>query len=425
MINDRLGYLDPTNSDSPVFTRIQPLIQAGIARWNPVAEEWDTRFRGFVRDWDYVFNPSAYVDGDGNTVGVNQLTLSLVDIYEILNAIEMLPGVFGDTPPTASAGNVYFDDGAESGVISSDTGGRFDGVMGAAAIDPVFYVAFTGNVTLWPTVYSPGESALTPLQEMALAEFPEVSNLYPDRFGRIVFHGRGAQFDPSSIVGVPGFDRAKWDYREWNVGDGAAVAASPSDTAHIRAFSFNRGLGYVVNSAYATPQYNDSGLPLTAAEIADQIVVDTSGPPSSSDLYGIRSWSKQNLITQGGLLTGNGALAETKLFAQFQIDNKSEPRNRITQIAFRPMRPGSLGAEANHLLLGKVDISDSVTPIISSPGGGGFTGEETFYIRGVHEQVDGRLRDGIADGDEGYDNVTLTLDLIPRAWFDTDPFPLS
>jgi hypothetical protein len=419
VINDRLGYLDPTNTDSPVFALIQPLIQAGIARWNPVATEWDTRFRGFVRDFDYVFNPAAYVDKDGNTVGVNQLTISLVDIYEILNAIQMLPGVFGDTPPAASAGNVFFDDGP----ISGGSGGRFDAVMAAAGIDPAFYAAASGNITLWETVYSPAEPALTPLQEMALAEFPEVSNLFPDRLGRIVFHGREAQFDPAAVLAdaSPGF----WDYHEWKAGDGAAVAASSSDTAHIREFSFNRGLGYIVNSAYATPLWNDAGQQLTAAEIAGQQVVDTSGPPSSIDLYGIRSWSKQSLLTKAGLATGNGGLAETKLFAQFQIDNKAAARNRITQMTFRPMRPGDAGAAANHLLLGKIDISDSITPYISSPGGGGFTGTESFFVRGVHEQVDGRIRDGVEPGDEGYDNVTLSVDVIPRAWFDVDPFTFS
>lgn len=429
VINDRYGYLDPTNTDSPVFARIQPLIQAGIARWDPEAEEWNTRFRGFVRDWDYVFNPAAYVDGDGNTVGVNQLTLSLVDIYEILNAIQMFPGVFGDTPPPKSVGNVYFDDGgfdvgSVNGIISnSSTGGRFDSVMGDALIDPAFYVAFTGNVTLWPTVYSPGEPALTPLQEMALAEFPEVSNLFPDRFGRIVFHGRNAQFDPLAVIAAGGpIPNTVWDYHEWNAGDGAAVAASPSDTAHIRAFSFNRGLGYIVNSALATPAYNDTGHLLTAAEIAGQIVNDSTGPPSSIDLYGIRSWSKQGLITQGGVSDGNAALAETKLFAQYQVDNKAAARNRITQMTFRPMRPGAVGAAANHQLLGKLDISDSITPIIASPGGGGFTGTEGFFVRGVHEQVDGRLRDGVAAGDEGYDNVTFSVDVIPRAWFPSGYF---
>lgn len=426
VFNDRYGFLDPTNPNGPVFGRLQPLIQAGIARWNPVAEEWDTRFRGFVRDWDYVFNPMAYVDSDGNTIGLTQLQISLVDIYEILNAIQMFPGAFGDDPPPKSAGNVYFDDGgydigSVNGLISSDTGGRFDTIMAQALVDPAFYVAFSGNVTLWPTVYSPGESVLTPLQEMALAEFPEVSNLYPDRFGRIVFHGRFAQFDPSGVLSGLS-DPTVWDYHEWNVGDGAAVADSPSDTAHIRQFAFNRGLGYIVNSALATPLYNDSGLPLTAAEIAGQIVNDTSGPPSSIDIYGIRSWSKQDLITQGGLATGNGALEETKLFAQFEVDNKSAPQNRITQMTFRPMRPGSPGAAANHLLLGKVDISDSITPIIGSPGGGGFgpdddRSNQSFFIRGVHEQVDGRLFDGVAEGDEGYDNVTLSVDVIPRAWF--------
>ena len=381
----------------PIFALIQPLLQCAIARWNPVAETWNTRFQGFMSDYDYVFSPSQKV---------NQLQISLVDIFAILNAIQMQPGAFGDTPPAASAGQVFFDD--------ANVDDRILEVLGNCGIPSSRYVVFSGNVGLWETVYSPGEVALTPIQEAADGEFPGVSNVYPDRFGRLVFHGREAKFDPAGVIAGLG-DPTVWDFHEWKAGDGAAVAGSPSDTAHIRQFSFNRGLGQIFNSALATPMF------IADADIAGQLVQDGT----SIGLFGIRSWQAQNLLTKLGLVSGNDAKTETQLFAQYRVDNYAAPRNRITNIAFRPERPGTSGAAANWLLLSKADISDSLTPTIASPGGGGFTGSESFYIEGVHETVTGRLRDGVDAGDEGYDNVTMTLDLSPRAYFDTNPFPTS
>ena len=396
-INDVDGTLDPTNAGGDYYGKLDPLIQAAIARWNPVAEEWDTRFRGFVADYDYVFDPSQRL---------NVLTLSLVDIYEILNAIQMQPGAFGDTPPAASAGQVFFDNAPISGM----SGGRFDQVMTNAGIPTEFYVSFSGNVQLFESVYSPGETALTPLQEMCDAEWKNVANLYTDRLGRIVFHGRYAEFDPAAVISGLS-DPTVWDFHEWKAGDGAAVAASSSDTAHVREFSFNRGLDRIINSAIATPLY------IADADVAGQLVTDGT----SIGKYGIRSWQAQNLLTKEDLVDSAGPNVATKRVAQSMVDNFKAPKNRITHIAFRPMRPSALGAAANWLMLSKVDISDTMTVTVGSPGGGGFSAV-AHSVQGVHEQVDGRIRDGVAHGAEGYDNVTLTLDLEERV-FDASAFP--
>lgn len=398
-INDVDGTLAPNNASGPYFGKLDPLIQAAIARWSPITEDWNTRFRGFVADFDYVYDPSQKV---------NQLTLTLIDIFEILNAIQMQPGVFGDSPPPASTGQVFFDDAPISGL----SGGRFDQVMTNAGIDPAFYVAFSGNTLLWETVYSPGETALTPLQEMTDAEFKNVANLYPDRFGRIVFHGRYAEFDPAGVIAGLS-DPTVWDFHEWNAGDGAAVAASPSDTAHIREFAFNRGLDRIINSALATPLF------IADADIPGQLVTDAA----SIAKYGIRSWQAQNLLTEEDLVDSADALVATKRVARSMVDNFKAPKNRVTHIAFRPMRPTSLGAAANWLLLCKADISDTMTVTVASPGGGGFEAV-AHSIQGVHEQVDGRLRDGVAVGDEGYDNVTMSFDLEERV-FDASAFPAA
>src|SRR5581483_12319171 len=102
-----------------------------------------------------------------------------------------------------------------------------------------------GNVLLWETVYSPGESTLTAIQEAADAEFPGVSNFYPDRFGRGCFHGRLSKFDPVGTAASTSPDR--WDFQHWHVGDGAYVAGAPGSRVQLREFAFNRGVSKVLN----------------------------------------------------------------------------------------------------------------------------------------------------------------------------------
>jgi len=95
-ITDRHGLLDPTNTFGPFYGKIRPLLQAAICRWDPVAESWWTRFRGFIEDFDYVFDPGQKF---------NRLTVSLVDLFEVLAAIEMLPdGHWGDDPAVVKPG---------------------------------------------------------------------------------------------------------------------------------------------------------------------------------------------------------------------------------------------------------------------------------------------------------------------------------
>lgn len=395
-INDVDGVLDPTNSSGPLYGKIEPLMQAGIARYNPVLDEWQPRFRGFISDFDYEFDPSQKV---------NRLVMSLVDIYEVLESIEMQPSAFGDPAPPANVGEVFFE--------NANVNVRILQIIGDAALPTDFFVVFTGNVELWETTYSPGESALTAIQEAVDAEFPTVSNLYPDRFGRACFHGRLAKFDPVGTAASTTPDR--WDFQHWHVGDGAYVAGAPSSRAHIREFAFNRGLSKVLNSALATPPTNH----IKDSEVAAQLVTD----PTSIGLRGIRSWSRQNLLTKTGLLDGSTALVETKRFAQYIVDNYATPRDRVTRLAFRPMHDLDPRAAPTWKLLCQVDIADQIDITVASPGGGGFSAEP-FFVEGVHEEVVGRVA-----GSAGYvlDNVTLALDVSPQAWY-TDSgnrFPTS
>ena len=389
VINDRYGILDPSNELGPYHGEIEPLVQAALARWNPVAAEWDTRFRGFVAEYDYAFDPSQQV---------NQLTLTLVDLFEILQAIEMQPGEFGATPPAGSEGQIFYEDtitGADDRVVA---------LLDDAGIPAAFWVVLSLNVNVHETTYSPGETILSAIQEATDAELPETANAYVDRLGRLAVHGRVAKFDPGSVAAGAG--DAVWDWHEWHAGDGAAVAVHPSTVAQLRQFAFNRGRSFIVNSSLAYP------IGATDAAVLAQSD-STTRDATSIGTYGIRSWTMPNLITKGGLADGSDDLGETKRFAQYKTQNYKTPRDRITTLGFRPLRPDDERAPVVHRLLGKIDVADQIDVTVASPGGGGFDTESLWFVEGIHETCTGRLRDGVDPGDEGYDNVTLTLDVSP------------
>ena len=393
VINDRHGLLDPTNNLGPYYGEIEPLVQAALARWNPVAAEWDTRFRGFVAEYDYAFDPSQQV---------NQLTLTLVDLFEILNAIEMQPGQFGATPPAGSEGQVFYEDtitGADDRVVA---------LLDDAGIPAAFWVVFSLNVDVHETTYSPGETILSAIQEATDAELPETANAYIDRLGRLAVHGRVAKFDPGSVAAGAG--DTVWDWHEWHAGDRAAVAVNPSTVAQFRQFSFNHGRSFVVNSSLAYP------IGATDAAILAQTDASTNDATSVAAGTGSATWSAPNLLTAQGRYSDGSTttgLGETKRFAQYKTQNYKQPRDRITVLAFRPLRPDDERAPVVHRLLGKIDVADQIDVTTASPGGGGFDTEDVWFVEGIHETVAGRLRDGVASGDEGYDDVTLTLDVSP------------
>lgn len=391
-INDRDGVLDPTNGGGLYAGALNPLIQITLGRYNPVLAEWQTRWRGFISDYDYVFDPSQRV---------NRLVLSCVDLFEIMQAIEMLPGQFGNDPTTdapLSIGQVWFAD--------ADVGVRINQVYGNAGLPSDFFVTFTGNVGLCEATYAPGESAMTAVQECVDAEFPGVSNLYPDRFGRLVFHGRLAKFDPAAVIGGGPVPDSTWDWHHWHCGDGAAVAAAPTTVAQIREFAFNRGYGQIINSPYATPMINSVTNQLFSdADVAGQLITPD---PTSVAKYGIRSWSAQNLLTKTGLLDGSSSLVETKRFAQWRMDNYATPRNRVTRLVLRSMAPDWPGAAITWRQICESDISDQLDVTVDSPGGGGF-GAEPFYIEGMHEESRPLNPD--------YDDHTIAYDVSPAGLY--------
>jgi len=407
-INDRDGTLDPTNSSSPYYGLLEPLLQIKIELWNPVASTWSTRFRGFIDEFDYQIDPWVRQNALGTTVGVTRLRMSCVDMFAILSAIEMFPdGSFGDTPPVSKQGNIFFDNATAQDRITQ--------ALANAGIDSALYSIFTMNVYAAEATYSPGDTVLQVIEDAADAELPTVANVYVDRIGRLQAHGRLAVFDPDGTASGAG---AAWDFHRWHLGDGKAVTASPTTMAHIREFSYNRGGSKVFNYALCTPQGMSDVEQVTPTAMAAQ----TKSDSASLSQFGFRPWSAENLLiahptatgvatmtTPGaGILTGNSAIDETAAMAQFIINNYKEAHNRVTQITFKSQHPSATGAAANWAFLCGADIADMAEVTVRGPGDTSSAyvfNAEPFLILGIHEEVRPLNPD--------YAYVTLSLDLQP------------
>jgi hypothetical protein len=394
-ITDPDGLLDPTNAAGPYWGLLEPLLPAVICRRDPVAAEWQQRFRGWISDFDYEYDPSGRL---------GRLTLELTDIFELLGAVEMYPTEFGDDPTAAvppvpdAADQIWYEAEAVQDRINS--------ALFSSHVPAGFSMVFSGNVTVQRASFSPGQTPLEVIAEACDAELPTCANVFTDRTGRIVFHGRVAKWDPADVIaGIgPPYD---WSFHHWKAGDGATVAAVPGTVAQMRRFAFNRGLSKIINSAVATPADPDGVY--TKAELDAQLVKDDV----SIGRYGIRSWSAQNLLTQSDLADGANALTATRRMAEFMVANYSQPINRVTVCELRSMQPSWVGAGYTWQLMSRCDIGDMVDVTVHSDTGAGFTNVECF-IEGIHETS--------RPAGPDYDDDTVNLDLSPRP-VDTSMYP--
>jgi hypothetical protein len=386
LINDVEGLYDPTNASSPYFGQIRPLKQMALALQNPITLAWRTVFRGFIEEYAYQLDPSQTV---------MRLEIKLVDALDILAAAQMMPkagggglALWGDGLLASDPGVVHFD--------ADPTGpdDRINQILDQAGWPSDMREIFSGNVKLKETNYSPNTEALAAIQDAADAEFPGVSNVYVSKTGVVTFHGRLARFNPTEPT--YGIDL-------WKCGDGAAVVASPSDTAQIRDLQFGIDKNKIVNVASATP------MGILEADIAGQNVEDAA----SKDEFGPRAWSAENLLTDGGLSSGTTDLEETKLFAEYYVQNMAEPATRVSTVTFRSVPPDMVGAAALWNLICNVEIGDQLEITTTHPGGGGFNAD-TYFIEGIHYDVQPL--------NPSYHDVTLTLDLSPAAYWSTNPF---
>jgi hypothetical protein len=380
VFNDRAGDFDPTNSGSPYFGNMDGR-QAKVELYDPVAEAWETQFRGFIDDGRGDAHPSQFL---------NAHTLQLVDGFDYLARAEVAPGIAGTTPPTGSEGNVFYED--------ANVDDRIIEVLADSLWPSALSVVFSGNVSVQESIYDPGASFLSIIADAADAEFPDVANIYMDRIGRFHFHGRFSRFDPEGTAA--GATPGAWDFHRWSVGDGAAII-SDQDTVQIRGLSWARPMQFVYNTALAWPKLPAGG---TEPDLADYVA---TAPASQAD-WGIRPWSATDLIVLEGTTSGLDMYSECVTFANYIVTNYSQPVTRVSRLVFRSMRPDDPRAEANWELLTKIDVSDIVELTTTNPGGGGFEAAP-FFVEGVSYDITPLTGD--------YADVTLQLDVSPVGYY--------
>lgn len=387
-LNDVDNLLDPFGS-GPYAGQIEPLTQIKLDLHDPVTNVWTTIWRGYVTDYDYEVHPSERMTA---------VTLDCSDTFEILAAIAMQPDnvtTFGDPPPAGADGNIFFDN-------ANEVRERMFQVLGNAGWPPELAAIFSGNVSLYESSYAPGENVLTVLQDAADSEFPGVGNIFTSKDGIFTFHGRMAKFDPEGVIAAN--PSITWNFTRWKAGDGAAILASPTDTAQIRSLGYTRGVTRIINFASA------SSITTKDKDLKGQNVMDNT----SIGKFGYRTWTKSNLFTEHGWLTGNDSNDECKLFAQYYVDNYANPRERVTNLSFRSLDPWDSRAAPNWALLCGVEISDHLALFANWSGGGTFF-DEGFYIEGLHYDIK-PLRNTPTDA-ASYADVTLTLDLSPDSYY--------
>lgn len=384
---DTDGSFDPTNTGGTFYGRLEPNKPAQVCLQNPADSSWNPVYTGFVRSisWQpYLNERFANVE------------IELVDGAGLISAAELTQGAgFGTTP--YNAGDVYYPAGTVTTAVQTRINQVLDEVGWPSGT--LHRQVFTGNVALQETTYSPRTSAISVIQDAADAEFPGVANFFITRDGLAAFRGRFAKFNPASVS-----SGTNWNYTAWEAGDRTAAAADPGDVVLVSPpLVVYRDTENLFTAAICTPQNIDD------ADYEGQYV--ESGSISA---YGLRTWSAENLLTDGGSLSGTAttALEECLKFANYYVTNYASPKTRVGQVTFRP-QPGAHSAASWNLLCG-VDIGDSVTLTTTHSGGGGFSADG-FFVEGISYVID--LPDG-----SGVPDVTLSLDLSPDSYYADNPF---
>lgn len=398
-IADTQGLLDPTNLDSPFNGNLDPMKQVAIGLTNPVTDSATTIFRGFVSEW--LHSLDVFEETAGVARGIDTVTLECADAFDLLSALELTPGVHGDTTTASDFADVWLK-GTPSNLvgqaaIAHHVNQRIEDLLLMAGWPAGLQFIFSGNVEVQGAVVPRRDSLLTALQDAADTEFPGgVANIFMSKDGAVIFHGRYARFFP----GRPGYG-----INHWYAG-GKAQAEADEDVAVIRSpLVFRRSKNDILNAVIAMPQGIDD------VDAPGQLVKDDD----SIDTYGWRSASFENLLVYTGDDHGGGqttALEETYKYADYYVGNYKTPRTRVTQLSFVGRSPSDTLSPALWALICGVEIGDLISLNTVHPGGGGF--DEDFYVEGIHYSARPARTD--------MHDIQLTLDVSPRSFYDYNPF---
>ncbi len=397
---DSEGILDPTNPSSPFAGNLDPMKQAAIVIKNPVTEEWQTLFRGFVA------GPDHQLDMFTSERGIDTVSWQLVDAFDLFANVILTHGVHGDDPGLADFPNIYYP-GTPSNLetVADDfvhvdqriirllddagwpgTGNAFDDLRNI----------FSGNVSVQGVVYSRKDSLLSALFDAADAEFPGIANIYISKNGVVTFHGRFARFFPDN----PGYG-----INHWYVGSEADAELDPDVVPLSGPIRFYRSKDDIINACVAMAQGTDETDP----------AVDPASDPASQLTFGYRSENFEGLLTSAGHnddFTPTTMEEECNKFAAYYVGNYSDPQTRVGTLRFQSRGEGAIGRAALWRLLTEVEIGDVITLTTAHAGGGGFGSD--FFVEQIRYQAD-YLSDELQI-------LSLELEVSPATFFAYNPF---
>jgi hypothetical protein len=374
--HDRTGVLDDDD-----LIGLQIMLQL----YNPVLAEWEIRWRGHIDDIEH-----DLVDAPLN-VPLANVAFRCVGIFDYLGGVKfLLDGSMGDAG--GPDGVVFYED--------EPVDDRIIALHDDAGLDVDMYITFSGNVDVNETLYDPDDVILTGLRDAADAEFPGVANIYEDRFGRSVFHGRFARFDPEATEAT---EPTLWDFTRWEAATREDVT---SGIAQIRAFAFNRPRARIINSYHAWPREDENGLMFDRALLAGLQKSD----PTSITAYGYRGQEAPDLIIKQHKTNGNTGADECELFGEFYIQNYAQPRKAIQTVVFKSIATADARAAATWDLMCRCDISDIIQLTVDEAS----LANEPFFVDGISIEC--------RPLNPTYDLVTFTPNLTPASYYGTDVF---
>lgn len=384
-LHDRTGDFDPNNVSGPYFGNMNGK-QILLQLYNPVTATWFERFRGTIKTWRHDLNRST----SGGVSIVSNVTIECVGVFDYLARMQLIAGVHGDPPPVGREDTVFYEDG--------EVNIRIEAILGDAGIDPLRYVVFSGNVDVQETMYDSGDAALTALRDAADAETPAaLANIYEDRHGQFVFHGRQAKLDPVTVAAGAG---GAWDYQVFKIGDGAAITGDPTYAQMRSPFQFKVDLEDIINTALVIPKG------INRDKVPDLVYSDSG----SIAAYGPKSFTYQDSINDGHKTNGDDAADDLKRSANFLVDNFSVPLVRIESLDVKAMRPTDARATPTWNVLAKADISDTVTLTVGYPAATGI--DNDYFIEGWTQTITPLQK-------LGFDMVDMTLNLSPAPTVNT------
>lgn len=382
-LNDKTGDFDPNNSISPYFGKLagkQILLQV----YNPITASWYERFRGVISKWGYDLHPATR---DGVSVLAN-IAVDCVGVFDHLARLELIAGLHGDPPPGGQEDSVFYEDG--------EVNTRIIAVLTDAGVDSTRYVVFDGNVLVQESFSDSGDPALAALRDAADAETPAaLANIYEDRHGRFVFHGRQARLDPATVAAGAG--PTAWDYQVFKIGDGAAIIGDP-DYAQMRPpFQFRLSPDDLINASLVIPRGVDR------TTVPTLVVTD----PTSMAANGPHPFTYQDSINDGHKTNGDTASQDTRRSSEFLVGNYKDLFVRVEALTVKAIDPADDRATPTWLVHSKADIGDTVTLTAGYPGSVGI--DNDYFIEG--------WRQTITPLNSQHDMVELSLNLSPHPTF--------